>query len=222
MFDIDVGHILKEVKSKLSFKEWADEWGRKVGVGGVTTKGGKWPAGDDDELDAFRHAFVSAVLPAWYAFFGSSGQIAKDWSEFFGGLNEVLNSRPNGKCSRAMDLHNNSVGRDLAPSGATMIRWILSGRNPHKEIALLIADALRSGKLITHFNDPRMPAFCHTQSKVQGEHYIWRTRGDEQVRWDHLVREGKIFRWDNPPEGGHPGADHNCRCWAEPYEPELD
>jgi len=33
----------------------------------------------------------------------------------------------------------------------------------------------------------------------------------------------KIFFWDEPPEGGHPGDAHNCRCFAEPMlvdEPE--
>ena len=29
-----------------------------------------------------------------------------------------------------------------------------------------------------------------------------------------------VFNWHVPPEGGHPGEDYNCRCWAEPYEPE--
>ena len=26
-----------------------------------------------------------------------------------------------------------------------------------------------------------------------------------------------MFSWDNPPAGGHPGTDYNCRCRAEPY-----
>ncbi|WP_018699720.1 hypothetical protein [Amorphus coralli] len=33
----------------------------------------------------------------------------------------------------------------------------------------------------------------------------------------------KIFFWDDPPERGHPGDAHNCRCFAEPMlvdEPE--
>lgn len=46
--------------------------------------------------------------------------------------------------------------------------------------------------------------------------YIWRTRGDGKVRSEHADRDGKVFDWDNPPEGGHPGEAHNCRCWAEP------
>ncbi len=47
----------------------------------------------------------------------------------------------------------------------------------------------------------------------------------EQILPDNLIgkhaeREGKIFNWHISPEGGHPGEDYNCRCWAEPYRPE--
>ncbi|MBR1398669.1 MAG: minor capsid protein [Alphaproteobacteria bacterium] len=52
------------------------------------------------------------------------------------------------------------------------------------------------------------------------DYYIWRTKGDNKVRGKHAEREGKIFNWHVPPEGGHPGEDYNCRCWAEPYKPE--
>lgn len=53
--------------------------------------------------------------------------------------------------------------------------------------------------------------------------YIWRTRGDSKVRSSHRDRDGKIFSWDNPPEGGHPGEAPGCRCWAEPtHIPTLD
>ena len=51
--------------------------------------------------------------------------------------------------------------------------------------------------------------------------YIWRTRWDDKVRSEHARRDGEVFSWDNPPSGGHPGEDHNCRCWAEPV-PEAD
>lgn len=47
-------------------------------------------------------------------------------------------------------------------------------------------------------------------------HYIWRTAQDERVRETHAEREGKTFAWDDPPEGGAPGEDYQCRCFAEP------
>jgi SPP1 gp7 family putative phage head morphogenesis protein len=46
--------------------------------------------------------------------------------------------------------------------------------------------------------------------------YIWNTQGDDKVRDEHAAREGEMFDFDNPPEGGAPGEDYNCRCWAAP------
>jgi len=52
------------------------------------------------------------------------------------------------------------------------------------------------------------------ESGKKSGQYIWRTRGDSKVRSEHAERDGKVFEWDNPPEGGHPGEAPNCRCWA--------
>ena len=56
--------------------------------------------------------------------------------------------------------------------------------------------------------------------KNPSDYYIWRTRQDDKVRGKHAEREGKIFNKHIPPEGGNPGEDYNCRCWAEPYKPK--
>lgn len=48
-------------------------------------------------------------------------------------------------------------------------------------------------------------------------HYIWLTQGDDKVRPEHAVNEGRIFAWDSPPATGHPGTADNCRCTAAPY-----
>ena len=32
----------------------------------------------------------------------------------------------------------------------------------------------------------------------------------------HAARDGQTFAWNTPPQGGHPGEDYGCRCWAEP------
>jgi SPP1 gp7 family putative phage head morphogenesis protein len=52
-------------------------------------------------------------------------------------------------------------------------------------------------------------------------YYRWRTRGDDRVRPEHAAREGRIFAWDSPPPGGHPGTEVNCRCHAEPVYGEV-
>lgn len=67
-----------------------------------------------------------------------------------------------------------------------------------------------------------------TQARAQyvgATHYIWQTAEDGDVRESHRRLQGKIFRYDDPPEidgeGRHgPGEIWNCRCFAEPIIPE--
>jgi len=54
------------------------------------------------------------------------------------------------------------------------------------------------------------------QLQVGIRRYQWLTAGDERVRDLHEARANKLFRWDNPPEGGHPGQAVQCRCIAQP------
>ena len=49
------------------------------------------------------------------------------------------------------------------------------------------------------------------------DRYVWRSRDDALVRHLHAERNEKIFFWDEPPEGGHPGQAYNCRCVAVPF-----
>ena len=60
--------------------------------------------------------------------------------------------------------------------------------------------------------------------------YTWRNSQDQRVvgnpaglypqgnavHSDHWQREGQAFRWDQPPDDGHPGQPIHCRCTAEP------
>lgn len=58
------------------------------------------------------------------------------------------------------------------------------------------------------------------QLRQQGlgfSHYIWRSSDDDKVRSTHAAHDDRLFRWDDPPEGGHPGQAYNCRCHAEPF-----
>jgi SPP1 gp7 family putative phage head morphogenesis protein len=53
------------------------------------------------------------------------------------------------------------------------------------------------------------------------ERYIWRSQDDAKVRESHAEYDDQVFRWDDPPAGGHPGQAHNCRCYAEPVSPDV-
>lgn len=65
------------------------------------------------------------------------------------------------------------------------------------------------------------------QTQTGVTHYFWRDSRDERVRGNpggrypnarpsHWDRNGQRFAWADAPEGGHPGKDYNCRCYAEP------
>lgn len=45
--------------------------------------------------------------------------------------------------------------------------------------------------------------------------YRWRHSADSRVRPSHRRREGRLFSWNRPPSGGHPGEPVQCRCSAE-------
>ncbi|MBJ3784002.1 minor capsid protein [Devosia sp. MSA67] len=91
--------------------------------------------------------------------------------------------------------------------------YLRRGRVP-RDLALLSAAAADGQKFLD------LCTRLSTKSVQEGKattHYTWRTAGDDKVRHAHAALEGKVFSWSSPPEGGHPGAGHNCRCWAEPY-----
>lgn len=48
------------------------------------------------------------------------------------------------------------------------------------------------------------------------EEYTWHTRKDGHVCPRCASYEGKTFRYDTVPPGGHPGLAAGCRCFAEP------
>jgi SPP1 gp7 family putative phage head morphogenesis protein len=61
--------------------------------------------------------------------------------------------------------------------------------------------------------------------------YIWdaamdeRTRGNPtglypNAKYSHWDREGKVFKYSDPPEDGPPGYSYQCRCVAIPKLPE--
>ncbi len=59
------------------------------------------------------------------------------------------------------------------------------------------------------------------QTEAGVEEYIWRSTNDGADRPSHLANNGKRFRWDDPPDTGHPGEDFQCRCTAEPVLDEF-
>lgn len=83
---------------------------------------------------------------------------------------------------------------------------------PIDRAALIASDQV--GKLNSQLTRMRQQAIGIKQ-------YRWRGKLDDRERDHHVKREGKIFDWDNPPSGGHPGSEIRCRCHAQAIFPEL-
>jgi hypothetical protein len=202
---------------------WANDWGRTVGIYGIHTERVK--PGHHDDLDAFRHAFCHAVLvslvnlarPELYIQWLATFNISKKASEIIGELMERPEMGSSAEpCPKQMDLHNNDIGKNLGLSQGEMLLIIGRGEAPLMVLAQRVAQAVRQNITINRLDDPRMPLTCFSKAKVPAGEYIWRTRGDDKVRFEHAVLNGKQFHTDKPPAAGNPGSAPNCRCYAEP------
>jgi SPP1 gp7 family putative phage head morphogenesis protein len=54
----------------------------------------------------------------------------------------------------------------------------------------------------------------YRQREIGVERYKWKTTLDGRERPHHHARNNKVYAWDEPPSGGHPGREVNCRCRA--------
>lgn len=89
-----------------------------------------------------------------------------------------------------------------------------------------VADRLNETGVPVNPNDPVINAILvrHTEAlnghfqrdALQLETYIRRSQDDARVRAAYAENDDRVFAWDNPPAGGHPGEAWNCRCTAEP------
>lgn len=57
--------------------------------------------------------------------------------------------------------------------------------------------------------------------QTQAAGYIWLRTTSVDPRDRHLRRVGRYFRWSDPPEGGHPGTEINCKCGFRPVFPNT-
>lgn len=70
------------------------------------------------------------------------------------------------------------------------------------------------GKLYGQINAQR-------QQALGVDTFIWRTVQDRRVRPEHTGREGREFKFSDPPSDGIPGEPVQCRCFAEPSFQEM-
>ena len=63
-----------------------------------------------------------------------------------------------------------------------------------------------------------------TKRQMEGiglQKFRWTTVGDSRVRPDHVERNNKTFKWNDPPDGEIPGSAISCRCVAAVVREEV-
>jgi hypothetical protein len=118
----------------------------------------------DNDVDAFRHAYVSGVFTQEYN---------EQTANILGWLNEGTSIlSPFG--STNMDLWNNSVGRKLGSKAKT-----------REQLADFVRQALKSGELIISLDDPRK--FTESvPAKPSGDHSVIVLRRDTKGVNEHF------------------------------------
>lgn len=88
-----------------------------------------------------------------------------------------------------------------------------------KELVEDIDISKNRAKLIARDQTTKLAADINEMRQKEAglDQYKWRHSGKVNYRPVHKQRDGKIFSWSNPPEGGHPGHEINCGCTAMAY-----
>lgn len=210
------------------------------------------PAGPDDPVDPALTAQIETALNRYaqqlddWAFAVADRMVkevaARDASNWFEtsrkmgrALRKEIAEAPTGQVMRerleAQTALITSIPREAAERVRKLtLEGIVQGTRP----AQIAKEIMRSGEVA----ESRAMLIARTEvsrtatelTRARAEHigcthFIWRTAGDSDVRPTHRALNGKIFRWDDPPEcdpGHHalPGAIWNCRCYPEPVIPD--
>jgi SPP1 gp7 family putative phage head morphogenesis protein len=133
----------------------------------------------------------------------------------------LITSIPRDSIQRARNAVTGNFRGETLPGGSLLQELQRIGNITKNRARLIARD--QTSKLNSSINQAR-------QQAVGIEEYIWRNSRDERVvgnpsglypkgnrkHLNHWDREGKKFKWSEPPPDGHPGIPIQCRCRAEP------
>lgn len=114
--------------------------------------------------------------------------------------------------------------RKIASKVANALVNPTSDRDLKREIVTEMGIAERRAELIAVDQTQKLNGVLteNRQRSIGVTEYIWRGMLDDRERPEHRRREGNIYKWDDPPSGGHPSIPVRCRCWAQPVMPDLN
>jgi SPP1 gp7 family putative phage head morphogenesis protein len=118
-------------------------------------------------------------------------------------------------------------GRYVDDLQGTIVRAVNSGKSATDLSAIIKSTydvPVKRAQLIANDQVGKLHSqLAQTRQKAIGvKEYIWRGIMDDRERPEHRAREGKTFKWSNPPSDGHPGEAINCRCYGQPIFPPRD
>lgn len=209
---------------------------------------GAFPAGDPQSLPGMAAALAryAEALEPWAR--ATAGRMIAEVAhrdrrafEIYAGkmsraLREELQSAPTGAALRQYLDENVALIKSLPiEAGRRVHDLTIKGLEDSTRASEIAKEIMRSGEV----TESRATLIARTETSrtatgltkaraehVGSTHFIWRTAEDSDVRPSHRKLDGKVFRWDEPPEcdpGHHalPGAIWNCRCYPEPILPEI-
>lgn len=86
------------------------------------------------------------------------------------------------------------------------------------DVAAVVDGNVNRARLIARDQIGKLNGQLDRQKQTEAglDSYVWRGALDERERPAHVAREGKVFKWSQPPVDGHPGQPVQCRCSPEP------
>lgn len=213
--DADTSKVIRELK-KISkkYKEIANEWSIKIGK--------KWAkdVSVDSRDELYRQIKKHLMIDRGYIV--DSSEFEEAFKRNLVECVHLIRSIPVEYLGKVAEALMKEFNGEPQPDNRTLVEQIQKEGKIAKERAKFIARD-QTAKMNSQFNQVR-------QQDLGIEEYIWRTAQDQRVvgnpngrfpNWNqkhgnHYSRNGKIFRWDSPPEDGHPGMAINCRCVAIP------
>lgn len=96
-------------------------------------------------------------------------------------------------------------------------------RAPLRQVAKEMDEAVELGRKrslrIASDQSSKMAARLDQARQEQAglDSYTWRHSYKLHPRLPHVARNGKVFKWAEPPEDGHPGTQPFCGCRAQAY-----
>lgn len=120
-----------------------------------------------------------------------------------------------------------SVSEEARSRIGNLVFAAVRARQPVTDLASDLRDAVALSKTrslrIASDQTKKLAAALDQERQTDAgiDSYIWRHSAKLHPRRFHVARNGKVYRWDDPPDDGPPGTLPYCGCRAQAYV-ELD